>query len=222
MKKQYNVGILIYDFMDLLDFAGPAEVISLTAFSRLQQNIILYKRILPKNKPFQVRTISETGKTIKTHAGTEVHSDFTLDNAPHFDILIIPGGPLRAINKVIKNRKIMDYIAGSQNIEMICSVCTGSLILAESGLLNGKAATTHHLALSLLNNKSTDIRVIRDKRVVRDGNVITSGGISSGIHMALYLIEELFGKETALRTAKVLEFDGYKETDIMDVTNKKN
>jgi transcriptional regulator GlxA family with amidase domain len=222
MKKQYKVGILIYEFMDLLDYAGPAEVLSLTAFSKLQQNIIVYKRILPKNKPFHVRTISEKGNIIKTHAGTEINSDYSLDNAPQFDILIIPGGPLRAINKVIKNRKIIDYIARSQNIEMICSVCTGSLILAECGLLDHKAATTHQLALSLLNKKYTSINVIKDKKVVRDGNVITSGGISSGINMALYLIEKLMNKETALRTAKVLEFDGYNETDIMDVMNKED
>ncbi|MCM3342075.1 DJ-1/PfpI family protein [Paenibacillus sp. MER TA 81-3] len=222
MKKQYNVGILVYDFIDILDFAGPSEVLSLTAFSNFQQNIMLYKRNLPKGKPFLVKTVSETGNTIKTHTGTVIHSDYNLNNAPQFDILIIPGGPLRAINKVRKNKKIIDYIVQSKNIEMICTVCTGSLILAETGLLDGKVATTHHLALSLLNQKSTGIQVVKDKKVVKDGNIITSGGVSSGINMALYLIEKLINKETALRTAKILEFNSYLESETMDVMDKIN
>ncbi|WP_165921075.1 DJ-1/PfpI family protein [Paenibacillus albiflavus] len=219
---KYNVGILVYDFMDLLDFAGPCEVLSLAAFSNLQQSIMLYKRSLPKNKPFQVKTVSETGNLIKTHTGTLIQPDYNLDNAPRFDILIIPGGPLRAINKMKKNKKVIDYIVKSQNIEMICSVCSGSLILAETGLLNSKTATSHNLALSLLNNKSRGIQVVKDKKVVKDGNIITSGGISSGVNMALYLIEKLVNKEIAQRTAKILEFSGYSESEIMDIMEKDN
>lgn len=100
----------------------------------------------------------------------------------------------------------MEYIVKSQNIDMICSVCTGSLILAEAGLLNGKTATTHHLALSILKNKWPSIQVVNNRKVVKDGNIITSGGVSSGINMALFLVEKLFNKEIAERTAKVLEF----------------
>lgn len=207
MKAQFNVGFLIFDYMDILDFAGPSEVLSLAAFSNLQQNIMLYRKTLPQNRPFHVSTVSETGTLIKTHAGTMIQPDYNLNNAPLFDILIIPGGSLRAVNKVIKNRKIMDYIMNSHNIEMICSVCTGSLILAETGLLNGRAATTHHKALALLNRKSRGIQVIKDQKVVKDGNIITSGGVSSGINMALYLVEKLISKEAALRTAKIIEFD---------------
>lgn len=115
MKKQYNVGILVYDFIDILDFAGPSEVLSLSAFSNFEQNIMLYKRTLPHRKPFHVKTVSETGNPIKTHTGTVILPDYSLNNAPQFDILIIPGGPLRAVNKVIKNRKIIDYIIKSRN-----------------------------------------------------------------------------------------------------------
>ncbi len=104
----------------------------------------------------------------------------------------------------------------SKNIEMICSVCSGSLILAEAGLLNGKTATTHHLALSILKNKWPRIQVENNKKVVKDGNIITSGGVSSGINMALYLVEKLFNNEIAKRTAKVIEFDSYTDGDTME------
>lgn len=107
MRKPYKVGVLLYDFVDILDFSGPSEVLSLTAFSNLQQKLILYKRVLPKKRPFEVKSFSESGNTIKTHAGIVINPDFCIDNAPEFDILIIPGGPLRAVNKVLENRRIM-------------------------------------------------------------------------------------------------------------------
>ena len=220
MLKQYKVGILLYDFVDILDVAGPSEVLSLTAYSKLQQKIMLYKRLLPNRRPFTVKTFSESGKSIKTHAGIELKPDYSLDDAPEFDILIVPGGPLRAVNKVLKNRQIMDYIAKSRNIEMICSVCSGSLILAETGLLNGKTATTHHLALSILKNKWPRIQVENNKKVIKDGNIITSGGVSSGINMALFLVEKLFNKDMAKRTAKAIEFDSYIDADIIEIMEK--
>ena len=78
--------------------------------------------------------------------------------------------------------------------------------LAETGLLNGKKATTHHLALKMLQEKYPDIRVESDRKVIHDCNLITSGGVSSGINMALYLVEQTMGKSAAERTAKTIEF----------------
>ncbi|WP_223067476.1 DJ-1/PfpI family protein [Paenibacillus caui] len=184
-------------------------------FKSTAKNNVVQKSAAQK-ETFEVTTFSESGNSIKTHAGIVIKPDFSLDNAPEFDILIVPGGPLRAVNKVLKNRKIIEYIVMSKNIEMICSVCSGSLILAEAGLLNGKTATTHHLALSILKNKWPRIQVENNKKVVKDGNIITSGGVSSGINMALYLVEKLFNNEIAKRTAKVIEFDSYTDGDTME------
>ncbi len=157
-------------------------------------------------KPFEVVTISETGVQIKTHSGIKVEPDFSIDDVPEMDILIIPGGPLRAVQSVAKNQKIIDWINKNKNIEYVCSVCTGAYILGATGLLDGKKATTHHLALKVLQEKYPSIRVVSDSKVVHDSNLITSGGVSSGINMALYLVEQIMGKTIAERTAKTIEF----------------
>lgn len=196
MKKR-QVGILLYDYVDVLDFTGPAEVLSLTANNKAEQAIILYKKHLLPTKPFEVFTISETGMQIKTHSGIKVEPDFSIDNVPELDILIIPGGPLRAVQSVAKNQKIVDWIIKNKNIEYLCSVCTGAYILGATGLLDGKKATTHHLALKVLQEKYPAIREVSDSKVVHDSNLITSGGVSSGISMALYLVEQIMGKSIA-------------------------
>src|SRR5690606_5437260 len=132
--------------------------------------------------------------------------DFSIDNSPKLDILIIPGGPLRAVQTMAKNKRIIDWIIKHKNIEYICSVCTGAYILGATGLLNGKKATTHHLALKLLQKKYPEIQVLSDRKVIHDGNIITSGGVSSGINMALYIVKQILGESIAERTAKTIEF----------------
>lgn len=152
MKKR-NVGILLFDYVDVLDFAGPAEVLSLTANNKAEQTLTLYKKRLLPTRPFEVFTLSETGMEIKTHSGIKIKPDFTINDNPDLDILIIPGGPLRAIQSMAKNQKILDWIIRHKSIEYISSVCTGAYILGRTGLLDGKNATTHHLALKLLPRK---------------------------------------------------------------------
>ncbi|MUK88038.1 DJ-1/PfpI family protein [Ornithinibacillus sp. L9] len=205
MKKR-KVGILLFDYVDVLDFTGPAEVLSLTANNKAEQALTLYKKNLLPKRPFEVFTLSETGMEIKTHSGIKVQPDFSINDSPDLDILIVPGGPLRAVQSMAKNQKIIDWIIKHKIIEYICSVCTGAYILGETGLLDGKNATTHHLALKLLQEKYPEIQVLSDRKVVQDDNIISSGGVSSGINMALYIVEQILGKSTAERTAKTIEF----------------
>ncbi len=206
MKKR-KVGILLYDYVDILDFSGPAEVLSLTSNTKTEQLLTLYKKDLLPTRPFEVFTITENKRRIKTHSGIKVETDYGIDNHPELDILIIPGGPVRAIQSIVKNKNVQEWIIKHKNIEYICSVCTGAIILAATGLLNGKNATTHNLALKMLQGNYPDIRVVSESKVIQDGNVITSGGVSSGINMALYLVENIIGKSAADRTAKAIEFD---------------
>lgn len=202
-----KVGILLYDYVDVLDFAGPAEVLSLTSNTKAEQALNLYKkRLLPTN-PFEVLTITESGEQIKTHSGIKVTPEYSMNNCPELDILIIPGGPLRAVQSIADNQSIIKWIQKHKDIEYLCSVCTGALILAEAKLLSGKKATTHHLAINMLQNKYPDIRILEDSKVVHDANIITSGGVSSGINMAIYLVQQTIGLTAANRIAKTIEFD---------------
>lgn len=196
----------MFDYVDVLDFSGPAEVLSLTANNKVEQALTLFKKNLLPTRPFEVITLSETGMEIKTHSGIKVKPDFSIDHCPDLDILIVPGGPLRAVQSVAKNQKIKDWIIKHKNIDYICSVCTGAYIVGGTGLLDGKKATTHHLALKLLQEKYPDISVLSDRKVVHDDNLITSAGVSSGINMALYLVEQMMGKSAAERIAKTIEF----------------
>ncbi|MBS4200568.1 DJ-1/PfpI family protein [Bacillus sp. FJAT-49732] len=205
MKKR-RVGILLYDFVDILDFTGPAEVLSLTANNKAEEALTLYKKHLLPTRPFEVITISDSGKQMKTHSGIKVEPDYDIDHCPPIDILIIPGGPLRAVQSVAKNKKIREWIIKHKKIEYICTVCTGAFILGETGLLDGKKAATHHLASKIFQKKYPDIIVETDTKVVHDDNLLSSGGVSSGINMALYLVEQIMGKSIAERTAKNIEF----------------
>lgn len=181
-------------------------MLSLTTNNKVEEALTLYQKNLLPTKPFEVFMISETGKQIKTHSGIKVVPDFSIDNSPNFDILIIPGGPLRVVESMVKNQKIQEWILKYKNIEYICSVCTGAFILAKTGLLSGKKATTHHLALKMLQEKHPDIQVVSESKVIHDRNLLTSGGVSSGINLALYLVEQIMGKTIAERTAKTIEF----------------
>ncbi|WP_077702776.1 DJ-1/PfpI family protein [Virgibacillus dokdonensis] len=204
--KRRKVGILLYDFVDILDFTGPAEVLSLTSYSKADQAVNLYKEHLLPTNPFDVCTITESGKKVRAHSGLKIEPDFSIVDAPEMDILIIPGGPLRAVQSIAKKQNIINWIIKQKNIEFICSVCTGAYILGATGLLDGKKAATHHLAVKGLQEKHPDIQVLSDRKVVHSLNLVTSGGVSSGINMALYLVEQTLGKSTAERTAKTIEF----------------
>lgn len=205
MKKR-RVGIFLFDHVDLLDFTGPAEVLSLTANNKAEQALILYKKHLLPMRPFEVFTLSESGTKIQTHSGISILPDFSINNSPTLDILIIPGGPLRAVQSVAKCKRTTDWIIKHKNIEFLCSVCTGAYILAATGLLNGRKAATHHLALKTLQKKFPEIQVVSDRKVVQDGNIISSGGVSSGINMALHLVKQVMGETASNRTAKTIEF----------------
>ncbi|GLO64481.1 DJ-1/PfpI family protein [Oceanobacillus kimchii] len=151
-------------------------------------------------------TLTETGESINTHSGVKIEPQFGINNCPKLDILIIPGGPLKAVESTVENKNIINWIINQKNIEYICSVCTGAFILGKTGLLSNKEATTHHLALKLLQEKYPDIIVSANKKVVHDENIITAAGVSSGINMALNLVSQTLGESIAERTAKVIEF----------------
>ncbi|SDN94631.1 DJ-1/PfpI family protein [Bacillus sp. OK048] len=115
MKKR-KVGIFLYDYVDILDFSGPAEVLSLTSNSKAEQSLTLYKKELLPTRPFEVFTITENGMQIKTHSGIIVVPDYRIDNHPELDILIIPGGPVRAVQSMVKNKKVQEWIIKHKNI----------------------------------------------------------------------------------------------------------
>ncbi|MGG4393535.1 DJ-1/PfpI family protein [Paenibacillus thiaminolyticus] len=203
--KRKQVGIFVYDGADHLDIAGPAEVLSLASKYKTEQLLMLYQSKLMPTRPFHVCTISAAGQPIETHTAVRMQPDYSFTDAPELDILIIPGGSFLAVKEVSGNREVANWIK-RQNIEYICSVCTGSFILNEAGLLDGKRVTTHHLAAGMLQRSNASLQVESKSKVVHDGHIVTSGGVTSGINMALYLVRLILGDKAADRTTAYIEF----------------
>ncbi|WP_445491184.1 DJ-1/PfpI family protein [Niallia sp. 03133] len=196
MLRQRSVGILLFDDVEVLDFAGPFEVLSITSFSEELEI-----------KPFKVETVSETGKMITARNGLQVTPTYSFQNAPFFDILIVPGGP-GARQTEIHNDNVIAWIKQQdQRTEYTTSVCTGALLLGTAGLLNGRKATTHWASYERMERKFPMVDVIKEVKFVDEGKIITSGGISAGIAMSFHLVEKLLGEEAKKRTAKRMEYD---------------
>lgn len=192
MEKR-QVGILLFNEVEVLDFAGPFEVFSLA-------------RDFNQEALFQVHTITENGQMIRARNGLKVLPDYNFSNCPQLDILLVPGG-YGAEEIEIYNESLLSWITEkAQQVEILASVCTGALLLAQAGFLKGKKATTHWMDLERLAN-FPEVDVQKETKYVEDGKVITSGGISAGIDMSFYLVAKLYGVETALATAKRMEYD---------------
>lgn len=186
------VSLLLFDDVEVLDFAGPFEVFSVT--NELDDYML-----------FDVKTVSRTGGNIVARNGLSVNPSCSISEIKSTDILIVPGGA--GTRPLLKQYDVIDWIRNiAENAELILSVCTGALLLAKAQLLTGLRATTHHQALDELEALAPDAEIVRAARFVDSGKVITSAGISAGIDMSLYVIEKLYGKEKVDRTADYMEF----------------
>ena len=199
MKKK-NVGILIFDDVELLDFTGPFEV-----FSRTRSIEGTKSRLDEETACFNTFTFSFNQKNISATGGVEVVPNYHIGNLPKVDILVIPGG--FGTRLLLKDSKFITWLSEyCKKSIIVTSVCTGSLLLAKAGVLENKKCTTHWGAIDLLNSLDKSLKVIKNQRIV-DDTVITSAGVSSGIDMAFYLVSKLCGEKIAQDTAKYIEFN---------------
>lgn len=194
-----NIGILIFDDVEVLDFAGPYEVFSRT---RLQPG--LASRLTEESAPFKVFTVAKSLDPVVAIGSLEVIPQYQFSNCPPIDLLVVPGG--WGTRRLLEDRDTLQWIAvvGAKATK-VTSVCTGSLLLAKAGFLAGLRATTHWGALDLLAGIDSTIEVERDLRVV-DNGPITSAGVAAGIDMALYAVELLCGRAVADDTARYMDY----------------
>lgn len=193
--RQWKIGILLFNEVEVLDFAGPFEVLSIANY--IDSNV----------KPFNVKTVAQTKETVRARNGLQVVPDYSFVDNTNFDILIVPGG-YGAEEIEIHNDVVVSWIKDQMNkVTLMTSVCTGAFLLAKAGLLNGKRATTHWMDIDRLEREFVKVRVVRGVKYVDEGSIITSGGISAGINMSFFLIAKLLGKEIARTTAKRMEYD---------------
>ncbi len=194
-----NVGILIFDNVEVLDFAGPFEV-----FSRTRLTPGVESRRSEESAPFRVFTIAKTRDPILATGGLGVIPQHGFGDSPRIDLLLVPGG--FGTRPLLHDEETLDWIrATAAKARQVTSVCTGALLLGQAGLLQGRRATTHWASLDLLDSLGVGVTVERSSRVVDDG-VITSAGVASGIDMSFYIVETVFGRAVADETAKYIEY----------------
>jgi YHS domain-containing protein len=184
------VAFLVSEGAVIIDFCGPWAVLN---------NVSIPGR---KDNPFRLYTVAETTNPIHASGGMKIVPDYTLETAPAPKVIVIP-----AQNG--KSEAILQWIRKStKSTDVTMSVCTGAFLLAHTGLLSGKAATTFHSAFSDFEKQFPDIQLRRGARFVEDGNLASSGGLSSGIDLAFRVVERYYGSEVAKKTAYDMEYQG--------------
>jgi putative intracellular protease/amidase/YHS domain-containing protein len=187
---QIPVAFVLSKGATIIDFTGPWEVF---------QDVYLPSRA--EQSPFSLYTVAETKDPIRASGGMKIVADYTFDDAPQPKVIVIPAqsGGTKLVAWIKKS---------SEKADLVMSVCTGAFVLAETGLLTGKSATTHHSAYRSFSMKYPDIELKRGARYVENGKLATAGGLTSGIDLALRVVERYFGQEAAESTAYQMEYQG--------------
>jgi len=188
-----TIGISLFDGAEELDWAGPWEVLAAWAEQWPDDGV-------------RVFTLARSDGVVTCAKGLRVLPDETWETAPPLDVLVYPGG--RGTRTELKDEVVLEWVRGlSADGTVVASVCTGSLVLAAAGLLDGKPATTHWQSLELLPTLGKEIEVRPDDRFVDTGEVITAAGVSAGIDMALHLVARLHSPERAREVRRYIQYD---------------
>jgi transcriptional regulator GlxA family with amidase domain len=186
--KKLVLGMVVFEGFQLLDTFGPLEM-----FGALKDKVTILM-------------IGEKAGTIKSTAGPAVLVDHTFADVPKLDIVMIPGGA--GTRREVDNVPFVSALKKlSEATPNVASICTGSAVLARTGLLDGLKATTNKRSYKWATSQSEKVVWVPQARWVEDGKYFTSSGISAGTDMALALIEKLFGKETAIKIANGAEYE---------------
>jgi len=188
------VAFLISDGAVVIDFAGPWEVF---------QDVMLDDQRMP----FHPYTVAASSNLVHASGGMQIVPDFTFANAPRPKVIVIPA-------QSDDSPAVLHWIRkSSQTVDVTMSVCTGAFVLAKTGLLDGKSATTHHNSYKLFERQFPKIALKRGARFVETGNLASAGGLTSGMDLAMRVVERYFGREAAEKNAYYMEYqgDGWKD-----------
>jgi Transcriptional regulator containing an amidase domain and an AraC-type DNA-binding HTH domain len=193
--RKRTVAILIFDDVELLDFAGPFEV-----FSSVRNLTGDHERLM------DVFAVAESLTPVQCRNGLVVQPERTIDECPPVDVLVIPGGA--GVRPALERSNLVEWVrTRAQEVELTVSVCTGSFLLAQAGLLSGRPATTHWERINEMRERFPDVEIIEDERWVDTGEIITAAGVSAGIDVALHVVRRLYGADVARATALGIEYD---------------
>ena len=188
-----TIGVALFDGAEELDWAGPWEVLAAWAQQFPEDGV-------------RVLTVAREPGPVTCAKGLRVLPEETWETAPPLDVLVYPGG--RGTRAQLGDEEVRAWLRGiADSGALVTSVCTGSLVLADAGLLDGRPATTHWGSLDLLPTLGRDIEVRPDDRFVDSGDVVTAAGVSAGIDMALHLVVRLHSPGRAREVRRYIQYD---------------
>ncbi|MEM8895027.1 MAG: DJ-1/PfpI family protein [Bacteroidota bacterium] len=194
--RKRTVGILIFENAEVLDFAGPFEVFSVSSQ-------------IHNGELFDVRMIAKTKEPISAVNGLSVNPDHSFEDAPELDILIISGG--MGASLVVRDEESLNWVRSTvEKTELTMSVCTGAAVLAKLGMLDEKPYCTHHTVYPFIEQMVPSAKPQKEERFIQsDEKLYTSAGISAGIDLSFHIVEMLYVKVVAQTTATYMEYKGY-------------
>jgi transcriptional regulator GlxA family with amidase domain len=172
---------------NVIDLSGPWEVFQDAAVARAAGRFELY-------------TVAEGRGPIEASGGLRIEAEYAYENAPQPNVVVVPAHDASAQTLAWLRR-------AAREADLVMSVCTGAFVVADAGPLDGKTATTHHQSCDMLEQSYSSIRVLRDRRFVEHEHVATAGGLSSGIDLALRVVERYLGRDAADATATYMEYE---------------
>lgn len=188
-----RIAVYVFDGAEELDWAGPWEVLAAWASQFPADGV-------------EVFTLARERHEVRCAKGLQVRADHTWEDAPDYDLLVYPGG--RGTVDHLDDDTVRDWLRGLAGRDaLVTSVCTGALVLADAGLLDGRPATTHWASLDHLAALGADIDVRADARFVDAGPVVTAAGVSAGIDMALHLVARLHSVDRARQVRRYIQYD---------------
>ncbi|KAL1919210.1 uncharacterized protein VTP21DRAFT_1902 [Calcarisporiella thermophila] len=192
-----TVGVIYFDGMCLLDLIGAVEMFNgaRSVFGKL------------------VYIGEKAGQVFKSVESMNVVSDVGFDDAPHVDVLIIPGGP--GVHDVSENETYLAFVKMcSSQAERVLSICTGCCILVKAGLLDGLKATTNKISFNQIRRLGPKTKWVEKARWVDDGKFTTSSGVTAGMDAALHVVESITNNRSlAEEIASVIEYEWNQDPD---------
>ncbi len=184
----FTTGIVLFEGAEELDWAGPWEVFTMA-----------------RQEGDRVVTIAESPGPVTSAKGLRVLPDYTFDDAPPLDVVLVPGG--MGTRREVHNEAMLGWLREvAPACAWVTSVCTGSFVLHAAGLALGRRVTTHWGSIERL-RELPNVTVLEKVRYVRDGNVVTAAGVSAGIDMSLWLVGQLYSVEHARNVQRWMEYD---------------
>lgn len=185
--QHIEVGAVLFDGFELLDIYGPLEMFGL-----------LGDRV-------SITMLAENAGAVSSNRGPKGVADVAMVDAPGFDVLLIPGG--LGTRAEVENQPFIELLRErAEDSRFVASICTGSALLAKTGVLDGKKATSNKLAFDWVTSQGPEVSWVREARWVEDGRFFTSSGVSAGMDMSLGLIQHIFGRDMSLQIARRAEY----------------